>query len=132
MAFDTEVPMEEIPYEKRSLLEGIYRQEYFNGKQTSWIPVETTFIQEGFESAWQQASEELQQRITSVNEAEELAYNPVLLGDAWEIYPPVNVPYDVKKIQRQVLDKVKQVIELKEDAIMQQDIEAIQWFTFQP
>jgi len=53
-----------------------------------WIPIETTLIKEGFVSAWQKAIDELQE----IDESKEGKFDSKTLRDAWEQYPPANIP----------------------------------------
>ena len=53
-----------------------------------WIPIETTFIKEGFVNAWQKAIDELQ----GIDEFKEGNFDSKRLKDAWEQYPPANIP----------------------------------------
>jgi len=53
-----------------------------------WIPIETTFIKEGFVSAWQKAIDELQ----GIDEIREGHFDSKTLRDAWQQYPPANIP----------------------------------------
>jgi hypothetical protein len=141
MVFTTNVTMEAIPSEiyehpEKKIYEHfqwISRPEYSEGKPIAWIPVETTLIEAGFDAAWKEALKVLRERAEDVGD-EGLTCQPVhLQGEAWEIYQPVNVPYDVKEIQQEVLEKLQKVLEgLQEDEIMKEDMKEIQWFTFQP
>ena len=68
-----------------------------------WIPIETTYLKEGFVSAWQKAIDELQR----IDELKKENFDSKRLKDAWEHYPPANIPgYFPPRIpDKEVLDK---------------------------
>jgi hypothetical protein len=55
MAFNTGIPMADIPFEIHGWFEAISCEGSFEGKPTGWIPVETTLIEAGFDVAWKEA-----------------------------------------------------------------------------
>jgi hypothetical protein len=97
-----------------------YRMETLD--ETSWIPVETTMLQQGFAQAWRAAS----MRMTEYEQARKINYiSPVSL--AWQKYQPANVttkwelspadvlPQDVERksqFERRIEADEKQIVEI--------------------
>ncbi len=80
MAFDSEEPAEDAPFLGSDALQTIVR----NG--TTWIPVETTILSQGYVAAWAAASE-LVKKYSSGG-----PYEFIPVADMRDSYPPLSLP----------------------------------------